>query len=441
MPRIQSLKASEILDSRGNPTVKVTVELESGTRASACVPSGASTGDQEAVELRDGDKKRFNGKGVRKAIKNVHDLILPAIAGMNAFQQARVDEAMIQLDGTSNKAKLGANAILGVSMAVARAASLEARLPLYQYLGGVNATIIPVPMMNVLNGGKHADNNVDFQEYMIVPAGASTFSDALQWAAETFQALKSILHKHGYGTAVGDEGGFAPNLKSNTEPLDLILEAIKSAGFEPGKDIFIALDPAASEFYEDGFYHFAKSDGSKKTSEEMIGFFSSWLDNYPIISLEDGWSEHDNRGWKAATESLGKRVQLVGDDNFVTNPKIIAEAIKAGIANSALIKLNQIGTVTESFRAVEVARAAGYTNVCSHRSGETEDTFLADFAVACGAGQIKTGSLCRSERVAKYNRLLEIEAELGSSARYMGKEVFSFSDTRARELVSGTKKS
>jgi enolase len=434
--RIESLKALEILDSRGNPTVKVTVELDTGTRASSCVPSGASTGDQEAVELRDGDKDRFNGKGVRKAIQNIHELITPAVAGMNAFEQARIDETMIALDGTSNKAKLGANAILGVSMAVARAASLEAGLPLYQYLGGVSATIIPVPMMNVLNGGKHADNNVDFQEYMIVPAGASNFTEALKWAAETFQALKSILHKHGYGTAVGDEGGFAPNLKSNTEPLDLILEAIKSAGFEAGKDIFIALDPAASEFFEDGRYHFTKSDGSKKTPEEMIEFFRSWLDNYPIISLEDGWSEHDDRGWKAATEALGKRVQLVGDDNFVTNPKIIKEAIKAGIGNSALIKLNQIGTVTETFRAVEVARSAGYTSVCSHRSGETEDTFLADFAVACGAGQLKTGSVCRSERVAKYNRLLEIEAELGSAARYLGTEVFSSYHKGERELVS-----
>jgi enolase len=404
------------------------------------VPSGASTGDLEAVELRDGDIKRFNGQGVTKAVKNVQDYISPAIAGMNVFDQTRIDEQMIALDGTPNKAKLGANAILGASLAVARAASMQAGLPLYQYLGGVNATLLPVPMMNVLNGGKHADNNVDFQEYMIVPAGASTFSEALQWSTETFQALKAIVHKHGYSTGVGDEGGFAPNLKSNTEPLDLILEAIKSAGFEAGKDIFIALDPAASEFYDDGFYHFSKSDGSKKSSKEMIDLFTSWLDAYPIISLEDGWSEHDSAGWKAATQALGKRVQLVGDDNFVTNPKIIQKAIDDGIANSALIKLNQIGTVTESFRAVETALKAGYTCVCSHRSGETEDTFLADFTVATGAGQIKTGSLCRSERVAKYNRLLAIENQLGSSARFLGRNAFLLSGGNEGILVSSSKK-
>jgi enolase len=332
---------------------------------------------------------------------------------------------MIKLDGTHNKAKLGANAILGVSMAVARAAAIELNQPLYRYLGGVDATILPVPMMNVLNGGKHADNNVDFQEYMIMPLGASSFSEALQWSVETFHALKAVLHKRGYGTAVGDEGGFAPNLKSNTEPLDLILEAIEKAGYQPGKQIAIALDPAASEFYEDGKYVFAKSDGSVKSSEDMIKLFEDWLKNYPIVSLEDGWAEDDSRGWKLATEALGKKVQLVGDDNFCTNPEIISAAIKDGIANSALIKLNQIGTVTESLRAMEAARRGHYTCVCSHRSGETEDTFLSDFTVGSGAGQIKTGSLSRTDRVAKYNRLLAIEEELGSTARFLGRSILA----------------
>jgi enolase len=439
--KIESLRAHEILDSRGKPTIKVTVKLDSGIEASACVPSGASTGEKEAVELRDGDKHRFGGNGVTKAIKNVQGLIAPTLIGANVFEQSRLDQIMIDLDGTHNKSKLGANAILGVSMAAARAAAMQVNLPLYQYLGGVSATIIPVPMMNVLNGGKHADNNVDFQEYMIMPVGAKSFSQGLQWAAETFQALKSVLHKRGYSTGVGDEGGFAPDLKSNTEPLDLIMEAISIAGFKPGEEIAIALDPAASEFHENGEYHFSKSDGSKKGAKDMIALFDSWLEKYPIVSLEDGWGEHDSEGWKLATEALGQKVQLVGDDNFVTNPQIIQAGIKDGIANSVLIKLNQIGTVTETFLAIEVARKAGYTCVCSHRSGETEDTFLADFAVASGAGQIKTGSVCRSERVAKYNRLLAIENELGPSARYLGSSVFRSSiqttDSQSWSLLSG----
>lgn len=434
MAVIESIQASEILDSRGNPTVQVTLKLDSGTTAIAAVPSGASTGDREAVELRDGDKKRYGGKGVRKAVENVKKQISPALVGTSVFDQVGLDLEMIRLDGTPNKAKLGANAILGVSMAAARAAALELNLPLYRYLGGVDATILPVPMMNVLNGGSHADNNVDFQEYMIMPLGASSFSEALRWAAETFHALKSVLHKRGYSTAVGDEGGFAPNLKSNTEPLDLILEAIELAGFQPGKQIAIALDPAASEFYEDGKYVFEKSDGSKKSSEDMIEFFEHWLKNYPIVSLEDGWAEHDNKGWKLATEALGDKVQLVGDDNFVTNPALIAAGIRNGVANSVLIKLNQIGTVTETLRAIEAARRGHYTCVCSHRSGETEDTFLADFTVASGAAQIKTGSLSRSDRVAKYNRLLSIEEELGSKARFLGSAVLSTEQKQAPKL-------
>jgi enolase len=425
MSEVLVVDALEILDSRGNPTVEVTVELEGGIVASACVPSGASTGTAEAVELRDNDPKRYGGKGVRTAVANVREQIGPAIAGMNARHQAAIDDAMVRLDGTPNKARLGANAILGVSMAVARAASVDAGMPLYQYLGGVGANLLPVPMMNVLNGGRHADNNVDFQEFMIVPLGAPTFTEALRWGAETFHALKGVLRKRGYATGVGDEGGFAPNLKSNVEPLDLILEAIAAAGYRPGDDIAIALDPAASELYEDGKYVFSKSDGARRTSEEMIALFEDWLGAYPIVSIEDGFGEQDSDGWKLATDALGGRVQLVGDDNFVTNPEIIARAIESGIANSALIKLNQIGTVTESFRAIETARRGGYSCVCSHRSGETEDTFLADFTVASGVGQIKTGSASRTDRVAKYNRLLRIEYELGSAARFAGREAFS----------------
>ena len=425
MPTITSIDAFEILDSRGNPTVEVEVSLAGGVKGRAAVPSGASTGEAEAVELRDNDPMRYGGKGVRNAVANVRGKIAPHLVGLDAREQALIDQRMIELDGTPNKRVLGANATLGVSMAVARAAAKHSGEPLFKYLGGADATILPVPMMNVLNGGRHADNNVDFQEYMIVPLGASCFSEALRWAAETFHALKQVLSDHGYSTAVGDEGGFAPNLKSNTEPLELILEAIEAAGYQVGEQIALALDPAASEFYEDGKYVFSKSDGSSKSSEDMIRFFDDWIRQYPIVSLEDGWSERDWEGWKTATSELGSKVQLVGDDVFVTNPEIIAKGIEQGVANSVLIKLNQIGTVTETLKAIEIARAAGYSCVCSHRSGETEDTFLADFAVATGVGQIKTGSLCRSERVAKYNRLLRIEYALRAQAQFPGRTAFA----------------
>jgi enolase len=424
MATITAIDAFEILDSRGNPTVEVEVTLEGGVTASAAVPSGASTGEGEAVELRDQDPARYGGKGVRKAVANVRSKIAGRLIGLDACEQALIDNEMITLDGTANKSVLGANAMLGVSMAVARAAANQAGVPLFNYLGGAGANTLPVPMMNVLNGGQHADNNVDFQEYMIVPLGAATFSEGLRWATETFHKLKGVLSQRGYSTAVGDEGGFAPDLKSNTEPLDLILEAINAAGYQPGEQIAIALDPATSELYENGKYVFSKSDGSSKSSEDMIRLFEDWIRQYPIISLEDGLAEDDWEGWKLATDELGSKVQLVGDDLFVTNPEVIAKGVEAGVANSVLIKLNQIGTVTETLKAIETARAAGYTCVCSHRSGETEDTFLADFTVATGAGQIKTGSLCRSERVAKYNRLLRIEAALGVKASYPGRAAF-----------------
>ena len=423
MATIKSIDAIEILDSRGNPTISVTVTLSNGLTASAAVPSGASTGEAEAVELRDNDPTRYGGKGVRNAVVNVRAKIAPKLVGADVDAQKEIDELLIHLDGTPNKANLGANAILGVSMAVARVAAMDQGLPLYRYLGGESATLLPVPMMNVLNGGKHADNNVDFQEYMIMPIGATCFQDSLRWGAETFHALKKVLRKRGYATAVGDEGGFAPNLRSNTEPLDLILEAINAAGYRAGDQIALALDPAASEFYENGKYVFAKSDGSSKSSEDMIRFFDDWLRQYPIVSLEDGWSEHDWDGWKLATQELGSKVQLVADDIFVTNPDIIARGIAEGVANSVLIKLNQIGTVTETFKAIETARAAGYTCVCSHRSGETEDAFLADFTVASGVGQIKTGSLSRSDRIAKYNRLRQIEHEMRAAGRFPGSSV------------------
>ena len=425
MAIIQSITALEILDSRGNPTIEVTVTLSNHISASAAVPSGASTGESEAVELRDNDKARFGGRGVLTAVENVERTIAPELIGRDPREQAAIDSRMIELDGTPNKARLGANAILGVSMAVARAAALQAGLPLYRYLGGAAATLLPVPMMNVLNGGRHAGNNVDFQEYMIMPVGAATFAEALRWAAETFHALKSVLIKRGYNTAVGDEGGFAPNLKSNTEPLDLIVEAIELAGYRPGEQIAIALDPAASEFFDGKNYVFSKSDGSVNSAQDMIKLFKEWLRDYPIVSLEDCWAENDWEGWKIATEALFDKVQLVGDDIFVTNPEIIARGIREVVANAVLIKLNQIGTVTETFRAVETALRAGYRCVCSHRSGETEDTFLADFTVASGVGQIKTGSLCRSERIAKYNRLLHIERELGSGARFAGRSILA----------------
>ncbi len=425
MNTIRSLSAIEILDSRGNPTVMVTVTLSNGITASACVPSGASTGIREAVELRDGDKKRYGGKGVLNAVANVNKVIAPKLMGAVAQDQKAIDARVIQLDGTGNKSKLGANAILGVSMAVCRAAALDVGIPLYAYIrklhGGRGPYRLPMPMMNVLNGGAHSTNNVDFQEFMLVPIGAPTFAEAMRYGAETFHTLRRILQKRGLVTAVGDEGGFAPNLKTNDEAVEVIVEAIKAAGFKPGKDIAIALDPAASEFYDNGVYVFKKSDQSRKSPEAMVKLYSQWVMKYPIVSLEDGMSEEDSEGWLALTKSLGTKLQLVGDDNFVTNPKIFAEGIREGIANAILIKLNQIGTVSETLETVAMAQKAGYGVVISHRSGETEDSFIADFAVGTGAGQIKTGSLCRSERIAKYNRLLVIEKELGKRAGYGGR--------------------
>jgi len=414
--KIISLSALEILDSRGNPTIRVFCSLDNGIRASASVPSGASTGENEAVELRDGDKKRYGGKGVLKAVENVNTLIAPKLAEMDPSRQAQIDRLMIKLDGTPNKAKLGANAILGVSMAVARAAAEAAGLPLYTYLGGPGAVRLPVPMMNILNGGKHADNSVDFQEFMVMPIGAPSFAEALRYGAETFHTLKKILAKKGYATSVGDEGGFAPNLKSNDEACEVIVEAITAAGYKPGKDIAIALDPAASSFYEDGAYNLAKSGQGKKISDEMTELYKRWIAKYPIVSIEDGLAEDDWKGFKAHTAELGDKIQIVGDDNYVTNTKFIARGIKEKSTNAVLIKLNQIGTVTETIAAIDMCRKAGWGYVISHRSGETEDAFMADFAVAMGGGQIKTGSACRSERIAKYNRLLEIETELGTEA-------------------------
>ena len=421
---ILSVKAREILDSRGNPTVEVDVALQGGALGRAGVPSGASTGSREALELRDGDKKRFGGKGVAKAVANVNDTIAPAVRGMDASDQAALDAKLLALDGTANKDKLGANAILGVSMAAARAAAASLGLPLYRYLGGVAASLLPVPMLNVLNGGAHADNSVDFQEFMIAPVGAPSFREAMRWAAEVYQALKSTLKSKGLGTGVGDEGGFAPNLKANVEAIEVILAAIQKAGFAPGKDIVLALDPAASEFYEDGTYVFAKSDKSRKSSAEMVAFWADWVRQYPIWSIEDGLAEQDWEGWKVMTEKLGGAIKLVGDDIFVTNPAIVRQAIEKGVANSVLIKLNQIGSVTETLECMREARAAGYGLVVSHRSGETSDDFIADFTVATSAGQLKTGAPCRGERVAKYNQLMRIEEELGAAARYAGPRPF-----------------
>jgi len=413
---IESVTALEVLDSRGNPTLEVTVGLDDGIRGSAAVPSGASTGENEAVELRDGDTKRYGGKGVLKAVANVGHVIAPKLVGCDPTRQAEVDRLMIELDGTPNKAKLGANAILGVSMAVARAAAQVCRLPLYQYLGGCGATRLPVPMMNILNGGKHADNSVDFQEFMVMPIGAPTFAEALRYGAETFHALKSILSKKSYATAVGDEGGFAPNLKSNEEACEVIVEAIQAAGYVPGRDVAIALDPAASSFFDKGAYSLSKSGGGTKTSTEMTGIYRDWIERFPIVSIEDGLAEDDWQGFSEQTRAVGDRVQIVGDDLYVTNTRFISRGIAERSTNAVLIKLNQIGTVTETMEAISLCRKAGWGFVISHRSGETEDTFLADFAVAMGGGQIKTGSACRSERVAKYNRLLGIEQELGKSA-------------------------
>jgi len=413
MTRIANIHAREILDSRGHPTIEVDVILEDGSFGRAAVPSGASTGKREAVELRDGDPKRYGGRGVKATVKNVTKVIASGLVGLDALDQALIDRTLLALDGTLNKSRLGTNAILGVSIAAAKAAAHALGLPLYQYLGGVSTRTLPIPMMNILNGGRHADNNVDLQEFMIVPVGAFSFAGALRTGVETYHALKKVLVEKGCSTAVGDEGGFAPHLRSNIEPLDLILEAIQRAGFKPGEEVAIALDPAASEFFEDGHYIFRKSDGSRKTSGEMIGFYAELIRQYPIVSLEDGLAEDDWEGWRQLTEALGGQVQLVGDDIFVTHPALITEGIRRQIANAVLIKLNQIGTITEAFEAVETARKAGYGIIISHRSGETEDTTIADFAVACGAGQIKTGAPCRSERTAKYNQLLRIAEELG----------------------------
>ncbi|MBE9503365.1 MAG: phosphopyruvate hydratase [Proteobacteria bacterium] len=423
MTIIEDIQAREILDSRGNPTIEVDVYLSSGLVGRAAVPSGASTGEHEAVELRDGGD-RYLGKGVKNAVKNVEEVLAPEILGMDAVEQVEIDNLMIDLDGTPNKSKLGANAILGVSLAMAKAAAAAVDLPLYRYLGGVNAKTLPVPMMNIINGGAHADNNVDIQEFMIMPVGGESFSESLRMGTEVFHTLKQVLKKRGYNTSVGDEGGFAPNLKSNDEAIEVILEATEKAGLKTGDDILIALDPASSEFYENGHYVFKKSDNSKKSSDEMVQFYADWVRQYPIISIEDGMAENDWEGWKKLTDEIGTKVQLVGDDLFVTNSKILSRGIEEGTANSILIKVNQIGTLTETLEAIEMANRAGYTAVISHRSGETEDTTIADLAVATNAGQIKTGSTCRTDRVAKYNQLLRIEDELGSTAIYPGKKAF-----------------
>jgi len=428
MTEIVEIRAREVLDSRGNPTIEADVILESGALGRAIVPSGASTGEHEAVELRDGDKSRYMGKGVLQAVANVETVIAPELEGLDASNQRLLDRTMIELDGTANKSKLGANAILAVSMAAARAAAMTLEMPLYRYLGGVNASILPTPMMNVLNGGAHADSNVDFQEFMIMPVGAERFSEALRWGAETFHTLKGVLKKRGYSTAVGDEGGFAPSLKSNSEAIELILEAIEAAGFKAGSQIAIALDPASSEFYnkETGKYVFKKSDKRELSSEEMVAFWDNWVRQYPIVSLEDGLAEDDWAGWKLATDKMGSRIQLVGDDLFVTNTKRLQRGIEEGVANSILIKVNQIGTVTETLEAIDLGRRYGYTSVMSHRSGESEDTFIADLAVATGVGQIKTGSASRTDRIAKYNQLLRIEEELGGGAAFLGLESLNY---------------
>jgi enolase len=424
MSAIAVIRAREILDSRGNPTVEVDVVLESGAKGRAAVPSGASTGTREALELRDGDKKRYLGKGVRKAVANVQKILAPSLMGKDATNQTAIDHEMIALDGTPNKGKLGANAILGVSLAVAKASAEEAGLPLYRSLGGAQAHELPVPLMNVINGGAHADNNLDLQEFMIVPVGAHTFADALRMAAEVFHTLKGLLKKKGLSTAVGDEGGFAPSLGSNEEALVLIVQAIETAGYKAGKDVALALDPAASEFYENGRYVMKGETQAQRSSEDMIKYYEGLVGRYPIVSIEDGLSEKDWKGWKMLTERLGQQVQLVGDDIFVTNPEIFAKGIAEGIGNSILIKLNQIGTLTETLETIEMAKRAGYTAVVSHRSGETEDVTIADLAVGLNTGQIKTGSLSRTDRTAKYNRLLRIEEELGDAARYRGRAVF-----------------
>jgi enolase len=424
MSLIEEVWAREILDSRGNPTVEAEVILEDGTSGRAAVPSGASTGEHEAVELRDGDAARYLGKGVLQAVENVNEKIAYELEGLDALDQTLVDEALLALDGTENKSNLGANALLAVSMATARAAAAFQELPLYRYIGGINAKTLPVPMMNIINGGAHADNNVDFQEFMVMPVGAETFSEALRAGAEIFHNLKKVLSSRGYATSVGDEGGFAPNLKSNEEAIETILEAIDKAGYRAGENVMIALDPASSEFYSNGKYVFKKSDKRELTSEQMADYWINWTKQYPIISIEDGMAEGDWDGWKYLTDKIGKSVQLVGDDLFVTNTKFLQKGIDLGCANSILIKVNQIGTLTETLDAIELARTNNMTAVISHRSGETEDSFIADLAVATNAGQIKTGSLSRSDRIAKYNQLLRIEEDLDSAAKYPGRNAF-----------------
>src|SRR5438093_10486489 len=437
MSNISDIHAREVLDSRGNPTVEAEVTLADGTTRLAIVPSGASTGEHEAVELRDDDNNRFIGKGVLKAVENVNGEIAEALANFDAADQRALDQRMIELDGTQNKARLGANAILAVSMAAARAAAAAYHLPLYRYLGGAEANLLPCPMMNILNGGAHADNNVDFQEFMVMPVGAKSFSDALRWGVEVFHTLKGVLKKRGYNTAVGDEGGFAPSVKSNVEAIEVVLEAIQQAGYKPGEEIAIALDPAASEMYQDGKYVFKKSDKSAKSSDDMVRFWTKWARDYPIVSLEDGLAEDDWEGWENLTREIGGKIQLVGDDLFVTNMERLKEGIEREVANSIRIKVNQIGTVSETLDAIDLARRNGYTSVISHRSGETEDTFIADLAVATGAGQIKTGSASRTDRIAKYNQLLRIEERLGGSARFLGLAALNYAGLTARAQQEG----
>ncbi|MFL6299191.1 MAG: phosphopyruvate hydratase [Terriglobales bacterium] len=435
---IGAIHAREILDSRGNPTVEAEVHLNDGTIGRAAVPSGASTGEHEAVELRDGDKERYVGKGVLNAVGNVNSEIDQALSSMDASDQRTIDDKLIELDGTPNKARLGANAILAVSMACARASAIATQMPLYRYLGGINANLLPVPMMNILNGGAHADNNVDFQEFMVMPVGADSFAIALRWGAEVFHTLKGVLKKRGYNTGVGDEGGFAPSVKSNVEAIELVIEAIQQAGYTPGEEIAIALDPAASEFFvkDSGKYVFKKSDKSEHTPEQMVRYWSDWARKYPIVSIEDGLAEDDWHGWSLMSKELGSKIQLVGDDLFVTNPERLQQGIDEGVANSILIKLNQIGTVSETLDAIELAKRNGYTSIASHRSGETEDTFIADLAVGAGCGQIKTGSASRTDRVAKYNQLLRIEEELGSGARFLGIKALNYEGQLAGQLTA-----
>jgi enolase len=421
---IRSIRAREIFDSRGNPTIEADVTLEGGVRGRAAVPSGASTGSHEAVELRDGDAGRFSGKGVLRAVENVNTIIAPALVGEDVYDQRGLDRILVNLDGTPNKGSLGANAILSVSLAAARAAAASLALPLFRYLGGTNACVLPTPMMNIVNGGAHADNNLDIQEFMIVPAGAESFSQSLRMGVETFHALKGVLKKKGYATGVGDEGGFAPNLKSNEEAIELILEAVAKAGYKPGEQIFLALDAAASEFYEEGKYSFKKSTGAKLGVEEVIALYGRWIEKYPIVSIEDGMAEDDCEGWAALTTALGEKIQLVGDDVFVTSASRLQSGIADGMANSILIKPNQVGTLSETMDTIELAKVDGYTTVISHRSGETEDSFIADLAVATNAGQIKTGSASRTDRICKYNQLLRIEQELGGQSRFLGTRLF-----------------